>query len=87
MYVQEAAKALREMDNHRLDKLHLVRCYRVDDLDRLRNVPEEYTQPDKSTFDEEVRHITESLFTQSATECLVICLEIERLKVGGTIFR
>lgn len=45
------------MDNHRLDKMHLVRCYQVDNLDRLRNVPEEYVQPEKVTFDEEVRHI------------------------------
>jgi hypothetical protein len=53
--LQEAMKALKEMGNHRLDKMHLVRCYGVDDLDRLRNVPDEYVQPEKATFDEEVR--------------------------------
>ena len=45
------------MDNHKLDKMHLVRCYRVDDLDRLRNVPEAYVQPEKAVFDEEVRSL------------------------------
>ena len=54
--VQEATKAVSEMDNHKLDKMHLVRCYRVDELDRLRNVPEEYVQPEKSEFDKQVRH-------------------------------
>jgi hypothetical protein len=53
--VQEAAKAVKEMDNHRLDKLHLVRCYLVDDLDRLKNVAEAYEQPALQAFDPEVR--------------------------------
>jgi hypothetical protein len=56
--VQEAAKAVKEMDNHKLDKMHVLRCYRVDDLDRLRNVPDEYVQPEKAVFDEGVRAYT-----------------------------
>lgn len=52
--LQEAVAAVREMDNHTFDKSHTLRVYRIDELDRLASVPEEYTQPEKAQFDEQV---------------------------------
>lgn len=52
--MQEAAKAVKEMDKYRLDKSHLVRVYLVDDLDRLEQVPLEYQEPPTVAFDAEV---------------------------------
>jgi translation initiation factor 3 subunit B len=49
---QEAMAACREMDHFPFDKSHTLRVYRIDELDRLTTVPEEYTQPEKAKLDE-----------------------------------
>ena len=58
--LQEALAAVREMDNHTFDKSHTLRVYRIDELDRLATVPEDYTQPERAQFDEKVRAVRAS---------------------------
>lgn len=73
--MQEAAKAVKEMDKYRLDKAHLVRVYLVDDLDRLAQVPIDYLEPPTASFDVEVltafhrivKHVT--LFVADTRGC------------------
>lgn len=67
--VQEAMKAVKEMDKYRLDKAHLVRVYLVDDLDRLAQVPIGYQEPATASFDVEV--LTQSRRFRIMRLCLV----------------
>lgn len=53
-FLQEAFKAVKEMDGYRLDKSHLIRAFLLDDLDRLDQVPSQYSTPPTAPFDAEV---------------------------------
>jgi hypothetical protein len=53
------------MDKHPFDKVHTLNVYRVDELDRLEKVPEEYKQPERAAFDEKVRSAPATRFRLS----------------------
>lgn len=81
--MQEAAKAVKEMDQFRLDKSHLIRVYLVDDLDRLSQVPLEYNAPPIHSFDAEVRrfvtcHATHLMRLRTCLRNYLLAVEAQR---------
>lgn len=75
VWLQEASKAVKEMDGHKLDKSHLVRAFLVDDLDRLEHVSDDYHIPPAVPFDTEVCTLS------NANLCCLLCIALVKCHI------
>lgn len=77
--LQEASRAVKEMDGYRLDKSHVIWVFLVDDLDRLEHVADQYSAPPAVPFDSDVcTHVTVyDVYRSSALSCSDVWFDAE----------
>ena len=67
-----ATEAIKLLDNHKMDKTHTLRVNSLNDFDKLKDMDDNWVQPEKQAFDKKVELYTHMLDTDAFDQFAVL---------------